>query len=132
MSASQTQGRQDRELPVAGSGSDERTSSNARAVVVNRTHRVIRDQALSMRAQRSRSRSLWVPLGICSALLLVICYAVWSVLAGYDLTPTDVPDASEQMFLLMLWSLPVAAIALMLAWLRRSWGQPENAGDTSR
>jgi hypothetical protein len=94
----------------------------ARAAVVNRTHRVIREQALTMRAQRRRSRSLWAPLAISSALLLVICYAVWAVLAGYDLTPTGVPDASDQVVLLVIWSLPVTIVALGLIWLRRNRG----------
>ena len=110
--------------------SPRRSSDGARAVVVNRTHRVVRDQALRMREQRHRSRSLWAPLAICSALLLVVCYAGWRVLAGYDLTPTNIPDASDQMpFLLLLWSFPVAAVALGLIWFRRSRGQ-ENAGGT--
>lgn len=100
----------------------------ASAPVVNRTHRVVRDQALTMRAQRRRSRSLWAPLAICSALLLVICYAVWAVLAGYDLTPTGIPDAGEQiMFFLMLCSLPAGAAALGILWLRRG-GQQGSAG----
>ena len=64
----------------------------ARASVVNRTRRVVHDQALRMQAERIRSRGLWVPLAICSALLLVICYAIWAVMAGYDLSPTSVPD----------------------------------------
>ncbi len=91
----------------------------ARASVVNRTHRVIREEALKMQEQRRRSRSLLAPLFICSALLLVICYAVWSVMAGYDLTPTGVPDASDQVLLLLLWSFPVTVVVLALIWIRR-------------
>ncbi len=92
----------------------------ARATVVNRTHRVIRDQALTMQEQKKRSRSLWAPLLISSAFLLVICYAVWAITAGYDLTPTGVPDASDQVLLLLLWPLPVTVVVLGLIWLRRS------------
>ncbi len=100
----------------------------ARATVVNRTHRVIREQALTMRAQRNRSRSLWAPLGICSVLLVVVCYAVWTILAGYDLTPTSIPDASDQMlFFLLLWSVPIAAVGLGIIWFRRG-GQQEHTG----
>lgn len=91
----------------------------ARAAVVNRTHRVIREEALKMQEQRKRSRGLLAPLFICSVLLLVICYAVWAVMAGYDLTPTGVPDASDQVLLLLLWSLPVTVAVLALTWLRR-------------
>ena len=91
----------------------------ARAAVVNRTHRIIREQALEMQEQRKRSRSLLVPLLISSALLLVICYAIWALMAGYDLTPTDVPDASDQVLLFLLWSLPVSMVVLGLTWFRR-------------
>ena len=91
----------------------------ARASVVNRTHRIIREQALQMRESRQRTRSLWVPVGIFSILLPIICYAVWAMMDGYDLTPNGVPDASDQLFLLMLWSLPVTAVLLGLAWFRR-------------
>lgn len=110
-----------RHHPSATPGSTD--NGAARAAVVNRTHRIVREQAMSMRAQRDRSRSLWAPLAISSALLLVICYAVWAVMAGYDLTPTTVPDASDQMVLLLLWSLPVTAVALGLIWLRRNRGR---------
>jgi hypothetical protein len=94
-------------------------NGGARAQVVNRTHRVVRAQALDMREMRSRSRSLWAPLLICSSLLMVIFYAVWGVLDGYDMTPTSIPDASDQVFLLLLWLLPVTAFVLGLVWIRR-------------
>lgn len=102
----------------------------ARASVVNRTRRVVLDQALRMQQERSRSRSLWIPLTICSTLLAVLSYAVWGVLAGYDLTPTNIPDASDQMlFLILLWSIPVAAVALGLIWFRR--GRTHEGGGES-
>jgi hypothetical protein len=93
---------------------------SARANVVNRTHRVVREQALTMQAQKSRSRSLWVPMIIFSSLMIVIVYAVWGTLDGYDLTPNGVPDASDQIMLLLLWSLPVTAVVLALIWLKRA------------
>lgn len=91
----------------------------ARAAVVNRTHRIIREQALQMQEQRKRSRSLLAPLIICSSLLLVICYAIWNAMDGYDLTPNGVPDASDQVIIFLLWSLPVTVIILGLVWFRR-------------
>ena len=72
-----------------------------------------------MREQKSKSRSLWVPLAIFSMLMLVICYAVWGMLDGYDLTPNGIPDASDQMMMLLLWSLPVTAAVLGLVWFKR-------------
>jgi hypothetical protein len=98
----------------------------ARASVVNRTHRVVREQALGLRAARSRSRSLWLPLGICSSLLAVLCFAVWFFLDGPDVataTPdAATPDAGNQLMLLLLWSLPitVALIGVAVLHLRRS------------
>jgi TRAP-type C4-dicarboxylate transport system permease small subunit len=72
-----------------------------------------------MREHRSRKRSLWAPIIICSCLLLIICYAVWGMMDGYDITPTGIPDASDQLMILMLWSLPVTAVLLGLVWFRR-------------
>ena len=72
-----------------------------------------------MQEQRSRSRSLWAPLVICSILMMVLCYAVWFMLDGYDLTPSGIPDASDQMMLLLMWSLPVTAVTLALVWFKR-------------
>ncbi|HZL27244.1 MAG TPA: hypothetical protein VFC39_12020 [Acidobacteriaceae bacterium] len=96
------------------------SNTNARAAVVNRTHRVIREQALDMRARQERKRSLWVPLAIFSVLLPVICYAFWAMLDGYDLTPNGIPDASDQLVVMMMWFIPVTALVLGTVWLRRS------------
>ena len=71
-----------------------------------------------MRAQQQRSRSLWVPIGISSVLLSVVCYAVWMVLDGYGFTPNGIPDASDQLPVLLLWSLPLTALALGFVWLQ--------------
>jgi hypothetical protein len=97
-----------------------RLHGSARAPVVNRTHRVVREQALTMREHQSRKRSLWAPVIISSSLLLIICYAVWGMMDGYDVTPTGIPDASDQMMILLLWSLPVTAFLLGFVWIRRS------------
>jgi hypothetical protein len=96
------------------------SNTNARASVVNRTHRVVREQALDMRAQQERKRSLWVPLAIFSVLLPVICYAFWAMLDGYDLTPNGVPDASDQLVVMMMWFIPVTALVLGIVWWQRS------------
>jgi hypothetical protein len=100
-------------------------NGNARASVVNRTHRVVREQALGMRAQQERSRGLWLPLAIFSVLLPMICYAVWAMLDGYDLTPNGIPDASDQLLVMLIWLLPVTAIALGTVWFRRSRNSQE-------
>jgi hypothetical protein len=86
--------------------------------MVNRTHRVVRERAKTLQAHRSRVRSLWIPLTICSALLLMICSAVWTVLDGYELTPMGIPDSSDQFLVLVLWFLPVSMALLVMVWFR--------------
>jgi hypothetical protein len=119
-------------LPYRTSPEIDRNNHNARAQVVNRTHRVVRDQALALQEQKKRSRSLWAPLAICSVLLLVIGYAAWGMLDGYDLTPNGVPDASDQLMLLLLWSLPVTALLLGFVWFRRSRSRSISDGEAQR
>jgi hypothetical protein len=103
------------------------TGTGARAAMVNRTHRVVRAEALTMQEQKQKSRSLWAPLTIFSMLMLVLCYAIWGLLDNYDLTPNGVPDASDQMMLLLLWSLPVTMVVLGVVWLKRGRNRSNNA-----
>lgn len=103
-----------------------RNVQGASAGVVNRTHRVIREQALNLREQKQKSRSLFAPLALFSALMIAIGYAVWSILDSYDLMTNGVPNASDQMILLVLWSLPVTALVLGLVWFKRGRGRPGN------
>lgn len=98
----------------------ETAAAAARAGVVNRTHRVVRERAQSLRTQRSRSRSLWAPMAICAAFLLILCTSIWSLLDQYELTPTGIPDASSQIFIFLLWFFPVSAAILALAWAHRT------------
>jgi RNA polymerase sigma factor (sigma-70 family) len=102
-------------------------NGNARAAIVNRTHRVIRAEALTLREQKTKSRSLWVPLVLFSSLMLVICYAIWTMLDSYDLVPNGVPDASDQMILFLMWSLPVTALIVGLVWFKRGRGRLGNS-----
>jgi hypothetical protein len=91
----------------------------ARASMVNRTHRVVRERAKKMQAYRSHLRSLWIPLTLCSAFLLMICSAVWTVLDGYELIPIGVPDSSDQFLILLLWFFPVSMALLLTVLFRR-------------
>ncbi|WP_433971447.1 hypothetical protein [Tunturiibacter lichenicola] len=93
--------------------------TSARASVVNRTHRVVRERAKTIAARRSRIRSLWIPVGVCSSLLVILCTAVWSALDAYDVTPTGVPDASNQFLVLCLWFFPVSMALLAVVLFRR-------------
>ena len=75
----------------------------AKASLVNRTHRVVRERAKQMSARKSRIRSLWAPLTICGSLVVILVTAVWSLLDQYELNPTGMPDASDQFAVLLLW-----------------------------
>ena len=92
----------------------------ARASVVNRTHRVVRERAKTLAARRNHIRSLWIPLAVCSSLFVIICTAVWSALDAYDVTPNGVPDASNQFLVLCLWFFPVSMALLALVLYHRS------------
>jgi hypothetical protein len=92
----------------------------ARASVVNRTRRVVRERAKTMEARRSQVRSLWIPMAVCSSLLVIICTAVWSVLDQYEVTPNGVPDASNQFLVLCLWFLPVSMALLAVVLFQRA------------
>jgi len=92
----------------------------ARASAVNRTHRVVRERAQSMAARRSRIRSLWIPLAVCSALVIILCTTVWSLLDQYEVTPTGLPDASNQFLVLCLWFFPVSMALLAVVLFRRT------------
>ncbi|WP_211256277.1 hypothetical protein [Edaphobacter aggregans] len=92
----------------------------ARASIVNRTHRVVRERAKQMSARRNKFRSLWAPLAVCASLLVILVTAVWSLLDQYDLTPNGMPDASDQFAVLLVWFLPVSGALLAMVWFRRT------------
>src|ERR1700758_2404691 len=96
-----------------------KVSVAARASLVNRTRRVVRGRAQEMADRRSRIRSLWLPIAVCSGMLVIICTAVWSLLDEYELTPNGIPDASDQFLVLLLWFLPVSMALLAMVWFRR-------------
>ena len=95
-------------------------NATARASAVNRTHRVVRERAQSIAARRSRIRSLWIPLAVCSSMLIILCTAVWNLLDQYDVTPTGLPDASNQFLVLGLWFFPVSIALLALVLFHRA------------
>ena len=83
----------------------------ARAGVVNRTHRVVRERATVMKARRSHMRSLTVPLILCAAMLILTVVAVWSGLYQY---------ANNHFLVLLLWFVPASLALLAAIWLRRA------------
>ncbi len=92
----------------------------ARAAIVNRTHRVVRERAKQMSARRNKFRSLWAPLAVCASLLVILVTAVWNMLDEYDLTPNGTPDASDQFAVLLMWFLPVSVAVVAMVWFKRT------------
>jgi hypothetical protein len=103
----------------------------ARAGVVNRTHRVVRQRAKVMQERRSHVRSLMVPLIICSLFLILGVFAVWSGLYQYqateaaeavqaDVTALAASDANNQFLVVLLWFVPVSLALLAAIWFRRT------------
>lgn len=105
----------------------------ARAAVVNRTHRVVRERAQQMQRQRRSRRELVLPLLICSAVLAVVCYAAWVVASGtgFGAVGTELQqeagklltgqtiDTGSPVFLLLLWFLPISVVTVGALYLRR-------------
>lgn len=95
-------------------------SAAARASMVNRTHRVVRERAQAMNARRSLLRSLWFPMLVCSAMLVILCWTVWTVFAEFEVVPSGMPESGDQSFVLLLWFLPISATAMAAVWFRRT------------
>jgi hypothetical protein len=106
-------------------------SVGARASVVNRTHRVVRERARVIEERRRNVRGLLLPLTVCSALLILLGVAVWSgldqseAMAAARVLPVEAsspagPDLSSQFVVLLLWFVPLSVAFLATVWLRRS------------
>lgn len=100
--------------------------ATASAAMVNRTHRVVRERAKTLKARKDKFRSLWIPLAVSGGLLVVIVCAIWSVLDQYELTPTGLPDANQQLLVLMMWCLPLSVVMLAVVWFRRGGSQTDH------
>jgi hypothetical protein len=90
--------------------------------MVNRTHRVVRERANSLNARRHLVRSLWFPMAVSSAMLVILCSTVWSVFEQYEVVPSGVPESGDQSFVLLLWFLPISVTVLAAVWFRRTQG----------
>jgi membrane-associated HD superfamily phosphohydrolase len=99
-----------------------------RANVVNRTHRVVRERAKIMQEKRERDRSLMLPLLLCSGLLLLTAFAVWTGLYEYqaaealqaDVTALTAAETTNHFLVVMLWFVPVSIALMATIWVRRS------------
>jgi hypothetical protein len=95
-------------------------NATANSAMVNRTHRVIRERARSVKERRSKIRSLWIPFIIFSSLLIGVCFAVWTVLEEYELYASGSQVSGYQVVVPLLWSIPVSAAVLAVVWFRQS------------
>lgn len=116
-----------------------RSGLNARSTIVNRTHRIVRERAAAMQAQKQKTRNLLVPVLLCSALLLFIASAVWSELVDvsvggweggllrwvHDITT----DAGGTVSILLVWFLPISVITAAAVLLRRNRTQSSRPHD---
>jgi len=100
-------------------------AATANASVVNRTHRVVRERAKVMQTQRSMMRGLLLPMLLSSTLMLMLLFAVWSVLDQYDIVSSEMPPTSNHFVMLLLWFLPASAALLAMVWVRRSRNSSE-------
>ena len=120
----------DHEIESYGDDSGLGVPAVARACVVNRTHRVVRQRAKSIQERRSRVRSLTLPLVLCSVLLLLIGLAVWTGLYQYpaeaaeavqaDVAALAASDANNQFLVVLLWFVPVSMAVLATVLYRRT------------
>jgi hypothetical protein len=101
-------------------------NATASAAMVNRTHRVVRERAKKIEARRSTMRSLWIPMTVSGGFLAVIVCAIWTILDEYELTQTGLPDANQQMLVLLMWCLPVSALMLGVVWFRRGGNRADD------
>jgi len=100
----------------------------ASAGLVNRTHRVVRERAKALRERKSHARGLMAPLMICSVLLILTCFAIWSGLYQYPATETASVDATaaatndlgNELTAVLLWFVPVSITFLATVLYRRS------------
>jgi cytochrome bd-type quinol oxidase subunit 2 len=101
---------------------------SARGVVVNRTHRVVRERAKAMQDKRRRERSLMAPLVICAVLLILSILAVWTGLYQYqaveamqaDVASLATTDLNNHTLVALLWFVPVSLALLATFLVRRS------------
>ncbi|MGI4854646.1 MAG: hypothetical protein ACRYF4_11455 [Janthinobacterium lividum] len=104
-------------------------SLNARAAVVNRTHRIIRERALALQSRKRTVRDLVVPILICSTLLLFIGTAAWTLadegVSGWEgglwhrFTELG-GDAGSTVSILLVWFLPLSVVTAAAVMLRKT------------
>jgi hypothetical protein len=110
---------------------DQRGSLNARAAVVNRTHRIVRERASAMRERKRTVRTLVIPFLICSTLLVLIANAIWTM--GDETLAAEIEgssvwhrvmelgsDAGSTISILLVWFLPISILTAAIVLYRKN------------
>lgn len=113
----------------AASPGDPGPGHHARAAVVNRTHRIVRERALALQTRKRTQRDLLVPCAICSVVLLLIAAAVWT-LGDEGLTSWEGTlwhrlaemgaDAGSTVSIVLVWFLPLSVLTAAAVMLRNT------------
>jgi len=101
-------------------------NATASASMVNRTHRVVRHRANAMKARRTYVRSLLLPLALCSVVLTLAIFAVWSGMyqstdaaeAIQDVASLASSDTTNHLLVALLWFVPLTLILVVAVWVR--------------
>lgn len=124
----------------AASPEQRNTEHGARAAVVNRTHRVVRQRALAMQKRKRAERDLLVPCLVCSVVLLLIAAAVWTLadegMTGWEGTLwhriAEVGgDAGSTISIVLVWFLPLSVLTAAAVMLRKG-GFTGRSGEARR
>ena len=102
--------------------------ATASAAMVNRTHRIIRERATTMQAQKSKVRGLLFPLIFSAGLLLTVVCAAWLMLDDADVASVGLPEPGQQLFVFTLWCLPISVVALAVVAFRRAGSKADSGG----
>jgi hypothetical protein len=113
--------------PVLAYSAQDGVTMAARACVVNRTHRVVRERATVMQQRRSRARGLMLPLIICSSLLILLAVVVWGGLyleaaeaVQADVSALTATDINNHIVVALLWFVPLSVALLAAVSIRHS------------
>jgi hypothetical protein len=101
-------------------------SAVASAAMVNRTHRVVRQRAQVIKERRTKMRSLWIPLGVSTTLLIILACALWTAFEDFEGTSAAGLPNTSGMVVFLVWSVPISAMILAVVWHRRANSRSEN------
>ena len=118
-------------------------SAAARASIVNRTLRVVREREVQMQRRKKSRRELVLPLLICSVVLMLVCYAGWVVASGtgFVAVGSEIEQEAGRLFtgqtmdtgspalLLLLWFLPITIATVAVVYVRRNRSSRDRGRD---